>query len=319
MPIASARNYLQSLGSKPVMLVIHTMADLDALCAAYLIYRYLANASIVACDHLNTEAKLFSEHLGLKILSAYQVDFKNFEAVIALDASSREMLPNLTEEIDLVIDHHQPPSDPIKARRHCVQIVPSATELVCEILKPIWKPDVKMLEAALVAILSDTSFFKTSSSRTFGYCSEILAHLEKEGRDYHEISSFANSYLDDSQKIGVAKSLGLLKYKMIGDTIICSSTAGLCESHVASGLIEIGMDVAFVAKGLPPSEGGGCKVSARANALTNLDMAKLMGKLGVFLNGAGGGHSKAAGATCKATPEDAVKKCVELATKELEK
>jgi nanoRNase/pAp phosphatase (c-di-AMP/oligoRNAs hydrolase) len=79
------------------------------------------------------------------------------------------------------------------------------------------------------------------------------------------------------------------------------------------------MDVAFVAKELPPSAGGGCKVSARANARTNLDMAKLMGKLGVLLNGTGGGHSKAAGATCKATPEDAVRKCVELAIKELER
>ena len=91
--------------------------------------------------------------------------------------------------------------------------------------------------------------------------------------------------------------------------VIATSEVGSNESDAAS-LITEAADVAFVAKWKERRRRPGYRPGPPKSVKVPLN--EVMYEVGKSLGGAGGGHSKAAGASAKAHTKEALKKCVDM-------
>lgn len=310
--------YLKKNAGEEFIVLLHSLADADALGSAVGLCSFLKNARVAASDVLASSAKKISQQNGVEIRKFSELKQEKKRKIILVDANSRAMLGDAVGEIvfDAVVDHHSKHADCVKAESFFVdEKASSASEIVFEALRELKaKVDGKTATCLLAGIISDSAEFKGAREKTFLFAGELLALA---GGNYRRVRGLVEKRADVSQRIAVLKACQRVEFEKVGEFLVVSSEVGSFEAGAASALVEMGADVAFVACSC---ENG--RISARVHGELSgkVDVAELMKEIGAEFGGSGGGHPAAAGASGlkKEDVETALGECVRKAKEKLE-
>ncbi len=307
------KRYLSSLSRKSVLITFHSIGDLDAVAGAFALSRCLPRATIAMPDHLNAEAKKFCVANDFSPAKFSEVKDTDFAATILIDCSSANLAPHMaTRKIDLLIDHHTMHSDKLSAK---LELIDETAAAVCELLYFVLpKIDAKSAHALAAGIISDSANFSSANPRTFEVMGKLLA-AAKMPYDRLLYENFVPPQY--SQRLELLKSCQNLRFNTQGEYIVASSVVNSFEAHVAMAFINLGADVAFVGhKGkLTARISGRC----RRGMPEGFSVAPILKEIAPLINGTGGGHPHAAGATGTNPDavEDALGVCVTMACKKI--
>ncbi len=305
--------------SKRVIIMGHVNPDMDCFGAALGIHRLCAmcgRESYILINEVNdTLERIYRQ---AKETQNYQfINHKKAESltdkdtlVVLVDthrpsyAEHGELL-KMTDKI-VVIDHHRRAEDSVEnpTLSYIESYASSTCELISEILQYAApkKTLIKLeAEALLGGITIDTNRFAVKTGvRTF----EAAAWLRRAGADTTEVKRFFQTDLD-SFKVR-AKAIAAAEFMENGISVSvcegCNEEAQVINSQVADELLTIkGIKASFVAG---RNVRGETVVSARS--LGEINVQVIMEKLG------GGGHLTTAGAQVACTPEEAIKKILEI-------
>lgn len=304
--------YLKKNSREKIVVLLHSLADTDAVASAAGLCEALKNARIAASDVLASPARKLAEQNKIKIITLSECSVKN-RKIILVDANSRAMLSKAAGRIvfDCVIDHHSKHVDCVKAEKFFIDEKASSTsEMVCGALRELnVKVSERVAVCLLAGIIADSADFKNANKKTFKFVAELL---EKTRKTYKQIRWLNESIPQVSQRIAVLKACQRMEFERIGDFLVASSMVGSFEAGAASALVGLGADVAFVA-----CEGESARISARVRESLSerVDAAEIMKEIGVEFGGSGGGHPAAAGVNGirKEDLETALARCVEKA------
>lgn len=318
----SMLNFLESVREKDVIILIHSLPDLDAVGSSTALSSLFKKSKVVAPDPPTAKARKL---LGLVKGEVAVGGELNGEVLLVLDTNSYDMLGELAESVrnfhgaKAVIDHHSIHPDSIEAEHLLIDNTYSSTsELVYEMLK-LMKREVSERDAAALVcgMMDDSANFRNATRRTFVYVAELLGKTKVE---YSELLRVVEADIDASQKIALLTACQRAELVRVGDYIIVKSVVGSYEAKAAEGLLNIGADVSFV----------GCKgrrearISARMKGYMQtrfgISLSQVMERVGKTLNGSGGGHACAAGANGPKLDafEDAMDECVKAVRELLE-
>lgn len=325
----NATSFLSSISGKKVLILTHSGADVDAAAAAAALYFSLKNKAkitLTAPEHINLGAKALIKNLKIPLSTKIPV-LNNFDRLIILDLNSYSMLGKADKAVKqykkpiLLIDHHTPSGE--KLTKKSLEVIEptavSTTELVYRLMEKTKIPLSKDAAACIAAgIITDSAHFIVADHNTFKIMAEVM---KKSRRTYLEIISLFAQKTDVSEKVAKLKAARRCNIYSTKEYVIASTDVGAFESAAASALVRLGADVAFVGD----VEKGKARISARANnrfvKKIKFDLADhVFAKLEQEYNGAGGGHSAAAGFNCKAKDiQPILKRCVALTAEYLKK
>ena len=289
--------------------MVHSIADLDAVASALALKLYLKNADIVAPDHINSEANKFLHFMEHRPLYLKDIAPSDYKFKILLDTNSKAMVPGAENlEFDCIIDHHSTHEDKFEAKN---ELIDNKVPSTCELIRPIFKKiDSDTALCLVCGMISDTARFKTAKPGTFRAIAEILP---KCAMSYEEILELVEVKPDVLHRLSVLKACSSAKITQSEDIIVATSVAESLEAYAASELIGLGADFSFVGR----TGKGTALISARMRPeyTSKVDLPKVMEEAAHIINGTGGGHPCAAGATGKnpAGMQKALARCEELA------
>lgn len=298
--------FLSSISGKKVAVAMHRKADIDAFAAAYAVSSVLKDATICTIDEPNSTAKKLADYLGAEYAKINDLDKSKFAGLIVVDTSSYELLKDARDwPVLCIIDHHRAEGRDMKAKCEVIdENSPSTSELIASML-PKDKINKKTAFALACGIVSDTARFKRAEKETFS----ILATLmEIAGAQYEQILEMAEPEFETDEKIAILTAFQRIRYYVSNGWVIATSEVGSNESNAAAAISEVA-DIVFVASWREKEKE--TRISARSRKHVSIELNKVMAGVCADLGGSGGGHPRAAGATIKAGPEDALKKCVD--------
>lgn len=314
-------NFLRSVREKKALILIHSLADLDAVGSAVAIQSFLRNSSIVSSDQPTAKARKLLKFIKSEVTVGRRL---NSDVLLILDTNSYDMLGGLASEVrnfkgkKAVIDHHSIHPDSIRADHVLVDNrYLSTSELIYEILKELnCKISEREAVCLLCGIIDDSAGFKNANRKTFSYINQLLGktHLE-----YESIMRLTETNSDISKRIALLTSCKRAELVRVGNYLIAKSVVGSFEAKAAEALVDLGADFSFVGS-MGKKE---ARISARARVGVCEELGiniatQVMEKAGKILNGSGGGHPCAAGADGPRVNsfEDAMDECVRR-TKEI--
>ena len=314
-------NSLESVREKKALILIHSLADLDAVGSAFALQCFLKNSSIIASDMPNAKARKLLKFLNSEI----NVDGKlDCDALFILDTNSYDMLGELADKVKafkgkiFLLDHHSIHPDSIKADHLLIDNrYLSTSELVYELLQELrCKISEREAVCLLCGIIDDSASFKNANRKTFENIAKLLAITRLE---YNDILRLIEPDDDVSQRIALITACKRAEVERVGNYLIAKSEVGSFEAKVAEALILIGADFAFVGCNSKNEARISARMKSRLEKELSINLAtQVMEKVGRTLKGSGGGHASAAGADGPNKDEfdEAMKECVAL-TKEL--
>ncbi|MGQ9542851.1 MAG: DHH family phosphoesterase [Candidatus Bathyarchaeia archaeon] len=309
------------LESRRVTILTHRNCDPDALCSAYALSRLLRRVNpklkpiIGTPEGVNkTSSRIMQE---FKITVDANPDLSGTDIVFLVDTNSLQNLGPLQETVEalerpiVIIDHHYPSeSKKYFARKFCDETSISTCEIVHGFYRDL---DVKLgrLEAAalLVGILYETRYLRLATSRTL----LTVADLINSGARIEAFESIFEASMDESERIARIKSAQRSKVIRYGGYIIATSRVGSHQASAARALTSLGVDLAIVGG----EEKERLKLSLRSTSefyrKSGIHLGRDIAKpLGDYIQGAGGGHSLAAGVNGCGDLENALNKSLEL-------
>jgi len=317
-------DFLKSVREKRVFILIHSLADPDAIGSALALQPFFKSSSIITSDMPTAKARKLLKFLKSEIIVGGKLDS---DALVILDTNSYDMLGGLADKVKkfkgkkVVIDHHSIHPDSIRADHFIADnSYLSTCELIFELLKGLKCEITERVAACLLCgIIDDSAHFKNANRKTFANISELLG---KTRMDYKEVLRLVETDADVSQRIALLTACKRAEVERVDGYLIAKSVVGSFEAKAAEALIGIGADISFV----------GCKgrrearISARMRDNLQKELGinlatQIMEKVGRTLNGSGGGHACAAGANGPKMEafEDAMDECMRLAKKMLER
>ncbi|MCX6775510.1 MAG: DHH family phosphoesterase [Candidatus Micrarchaeota archaeon] len=312
---------LNSVKEEKALILIHSLADLDALGSAFALHSFLRNSSIIASDMPTAKARKLLKFLNSEINVGGKL---NCDVLFILDTNSYDMLGELADTVKkfkgkiFLLDHHSIHPDSIRADHLLVDNrYLSTSELVYELLKEL-KFEISEREAVclLCGIIDDSANFKNANRKTFENIAKLLGktHLE-----YPLILRFIELDGDISQRIALLTACKRAEVERVGNYLIAKSIVGSFESKAAEALIVIGADFAFVGCNSKNEARISARMRGRLEKELGINLAtQVMEQVGRTLKGSGGGHACAAGADGpnRDAFEEAMNECITL-TKEL--
>ncbi|MFH2105948.1 MAG: DHH family phosphoesterase [Candidatus Micrarchaeota archaeon] len=293
--------------NKRFAICTHAKADVDSLASAYALSQVFPNSIVCTSEDMNLGAKLLSERIGIRSKPIEEMRPSDFDGLIVVDTSSYTLLPDAKRwDIKLMIDHHRAEGRDMKAETMILdENSPSNCEIIANLL-PNESITKEMAFAICVGIIADGARFKSARRETF----ETLARMMKicEAR-YDELIHYAEPPNENETKLEMLKTLEKMEHIICGPYIVITSIGETKEGDTASLLSEIG-DVAFIASWKRDRKE--TRVSARGNKTLKVKLNEVMKEVGTYFEGDGGGHYKAAGASCKAKPKEVLKKCIDV-------
>jgi phosphoesterase RecJ-like protein len=314
-------NLLKSVKEKKALILIHSLADLDAVGSAFALQSYLKNSSVIASDMPTAKARKLLKFIKSEVSIKGELDS---DILFILDTNSYDMLGELASEVrnfkgeKAVIDHHSIQPDSIKADHLLVDTrYLSTSELVYELLKGL-KCKISEREAVclLCGIIDDSAGFKNANRKTFSNISQLLG---KPPLEYADILRLTETDSDISKRIALLTACKRAELVRVGDYLIAKSTVGSFEAKAAEALTNLGADFSFVGCNEKKEARISARVRGEACKELGINVAtQVMEKVGKTLRGSGGGHACAAGADGPNINafEDAMDECVKL-TKEI--
>ncbi len=311
--------FFQSITGKNILITSHENADPDALCSAFAIEHlihilYPDIKTIIWFDELNTAAEKILEKLNLEL--PLPPDF-TCDGIILVDTNSADQLGELKSQINwekpvLIIDHHilHPATEKIAKYQLINENAVATAEIIFEIYQSLNAVlSEKPANLILLGILADSRHLLLADNKTI----RIIDQLLQFGVNYSESIEILTLTMDRSERLARLKAAQRVALHEFEGWIIAVSQVSSFEASACRALISLGADVALVS-GKKKDE---IRISARAtNEIvhkTNLNLAKdVMEKIGVLINGQGGGHDRAAACNGKANLEDGITLALQL-------
>ena len=295
------------LGGRKPSILTHRRPDVDALSSAYVMARHLGG-EIAFEEEPDTSAKVLAEKLSIrwKALSEAKPPY------VVVDSSSKILvrLPSYGEVV-AIIDHHRENENtfhaPIEVRDVEAQ---STAELVANIIG-IENLTPEEAFALAAGIYTDTNLFYVANSKSMALFSQLL---EKSGRDFQEVVEVGYPKRPYDEMKALAEGMRRVNYEQIGPYFVVFSHVGTKTGTLANVFSKL-FDIAFVLSW--DEKERATRVSARASKYTDIDLSTFMFEIGKAFQGGGGGHRKAAGALCKAKPEEVEEAIKTLLVKKL--
>jgi nanoRNase/pAp phosphatase (c-di-AMP/oligoRNAs hydrolase) len=216
------------------------------------------------------------------------VDVNNLQHVGKFSEQIRESKAPI-----IILDHHVPKSS--ASENVAGMLVDEGASSTAEIVSSIYestgrKPSSLEATILLIGIVYDSKRFSTIRGNAF-HVADFLIHA---GANYESVLSVLRHPMDRSEKMARLKATQRTKIIEIDKWIIVSSTVSSFEASACRALIEIGADVALVSS----NRKGKGRISSRCTDVfheeTGVSLARIMERVGLELNGSGGGHATAA-------------------------
>ncbi len=315
----SFSDFLATISNKPLAIVPHKGADIDALCSSAALFyslQDLCEPNIVIPEHINLEAKKLAEYF--KIPYTVNTSLEDFYAYIFVDLNSLSMLGKLAKQIDLkkpsfLIDHHKMQKPFIKKEfLFCDENASASAVLVYKLIKEnalIF--NAKIAQLLSLAIIADTAKFSVSNAETFSIMAELLNSTNLR---YEELLSLLKFEPHISERLAKLKALQRVKIEQLNDLLLALSHVNAFESDAAQCLISCGADISFVAGMHKKQLIISCRASSKA-LTKDIDLVEILNKIPF---GSKGGHNAAAALNAENFSKDvefALEKCAE-ATKQ---
>lgn len=299
--------------AKRIVLTFHSQGDLDAVGGAIALCRALGKKAVIAApDKPAAAARRLLDYTRTECVAFSSIKRQPGDYIIVLDSSSPQMLSHLAGiEPDLMVDHHARLGGEIAAKKVINDPTASST---CEIIYFLLKPkDRVSCIALLLGIISDSANFKCATAATFKAASELLS---RSSLSYSQLLSLSHAPESFSERLEAIRSCPSVSAERAGEHIIALAMAKSHEAHFADMLVFLGADVAFVG-----CEAESARISARMRdslkGRARLDL--IMSEVGKAMNGSGGGHEMAAGATgIKGSAHEALAVCRKLAEHQIQ-
>lgn len=315
--------------SRKVLIVGHQNADPDAVCSAYLLSRVLKHMNrrlrvvTVSPDGVSKVSARMLEHLRFEV--AEKAVPNDFDAIFTVDTNTLQQLGSLQHGVEnsgkplIVIDHHA--IHPETRARADMLISDDKATSACEVVLELCKTARLRLTkrdalAAFLGLAYETGHFAIATTRSL----KLACKLLDLGVDGAEALKIIRVPMDNSERIARLKSARRMNWESIGGWLVASTTVGSFHASVARSLISLGAHLAIVGgekeDRLTLSLRSTTEFFAGTNFHLGRDLATILGQT---MNGAGGGHSTAAGATVQGKLDEVIKKSVELFREYLDK
>jgi len=308
--------------SRRVLILGHQNADPDAVCSGYLLAGLLRRINrrlkvrVASPDGVSKVSARVLAHLRFEV--AEKAEPSDFDVIFTVDTNTLEQLGSLKEPVEksgrplIVIDHHA--IHPNTRNYAKLLVSDEKATSACEVVYQLYaalraKPTKKEALAAFLGIAYETGHFAIATTRSLRLACKLLDI----GVDGTKALNIIRVPMDNSERIARIKSAQRLNWENIDGWIVATSTVGSFHASVARSLIGLGAHLAIV---------GGEKedrltLSFRSTneffSGTSFHLGRdLATVLGQAMNGAGGGHSTAAGATVQGGLDEALAKSVEL-------
>jgi len=265
---------------------MHKNADLDALASAIYLKEYFGDA-ILAADGFDRISKSLIKKFGIDVTESPDGEF---EEIITVDTASYEQLGKFSNmRIDSVYDHHE--SNSMNAPKKIVDpTYPSCAEMLYNLFK--FKPSKIATYLLLGAIIMDTQWFRHANRETFRIFYELM---NIHGIEMGELNEILDDHVTFGEKISVLKGFQRMRYRTVGNKIICATFVSANESICATTLLQF-CDVVFVAS----QKNNRVRISGRSRELNLLEIYR---ELKEDFPCSYGGHKKAAGVNCTGDKE----------------
>jgi nanoRNase/pAp phosphatase (c-di-AMP/oligoRNAs hydrolase) len=296
-------------GYHNILFLCHKNADADSLGSACALQRAFGG-HIGVRDCPSTMAAMLAERLKVSVLIA--PDLSAYDLVVAVDTSTLIQTGYKSLGKCAMIDHHTP-GDLVE---HCemalARIGSSTAELVYGLYKKNGLPiDHDVAFALVLAIVTDTGHFRFAGAETFEVVGRTLA---EGGIRYADVLDFLGQVpVDLSSRIAILKAASRLTLHRYEDYLIVESKVSSFGSQAATGLINLGADVAFVGSEKDRER----RISGRVRRGVDLDLARLLQDVGKKFGGSGGGHAGAAGVVITGDVDKALGECIDMAVARL--
>lgn len=293
--------FLKKYKNKKVVLSTHRHPDVDGIASMYALGSLFPNSIYALQDSPAEDTIPLIEKLGMKFVLLNTLNKEEFEGLIILDCHSYTMIKDAQGwNILAIIDHHADESKNIHAPFEIIE--PNSTSNVEVIAKIHPKITKEIAFAISVGIISDTARFKSATDSTFATLSKMMKLCKS---NYRELYTYAYPQEPVSKRQAILVAFQRVDYSEYKGNLIAISNVGTNES-MASTLLSEAADYAFVAS----EKHNEVRISARAGAHAKVKINEVMLEVGRRLNGAGGGHAKAAGASVQADMKTALDTCV---------
>lgn len=300
-------SFLAANKNKRLVIATHSNADVDALSSMYALHSAFPNSEMAVEDRIDEPGKVFASRIGLSPKKLSSLRKEDYDGLIVVDTSAPTLLKSAKGwRILLIIDHHRENEQMLNAEIVLRDSSAASTAEIIASLLPEMGADAAF--ALACGIVSDSARFRGGHLSTF---KTFVFLMEKSGKDYPEILEFGDAEPGPELKELVLDAARKMDVTRHGNHLIATAKVRDHESFVSSALAGL-VDAAFVAKWKRKEKE--TKVSARARKSIHVPMNEVMAQVGKEFNGAGGGHSGAAGASAKARPEIVLKRCVEILT-----
>ncbi len=281
---------------------MHQNADLDALASALYLKEYFGN-TVIASDGLDRISRALVRKFEIPITTSPEGEF---EEIIAVDTASFQQLGKFSSmPVTTVYDHHASNDMDVK-RRFVDPSYPSCAEMLYDTLK--FKPSKITAYLLLGAIIMDTQWFRHANRRTFKIFHEIM---EEYGIEMNELNEIIDDHITFGEKISVLKGFQRMRYRTVGDKIICGTFISANESICATTLLQF-CDIVFVASRKKEN----VRITARSRDVNLLEIFK---EVSEDFSCTYGGHKKAAGMNCRGDSEAIVNALLTVASHYFEK
>lgn len=308
--------------SRRVLILGHQNADPDAVCSAYLLARFLKRmnkrlrTTVVSPEGVSKVSARVLQQLRFAVEE--KAEPTEFDVIFTVDTNTLQQLGSLKEPVQnsgrpiVVIDHHA--IHPDTRDRAAILVSDEKATSACEVVYSLYKAmKVRLTKkeafAAFLGLAYETGHFTIATTRSLRLACELLDI----GVDGTRALNLIRVPMDNSERIARMKSAKRLNWESIGGWIVATSTVGSFHASVARSLIGLGAHLAIVGGEKEDRLTLSLRSTNEFYSRTGFHLGRnLATVLGETMNGAGGGHSTAAGATVQGNLDEVLKKSVEL-------
>lgn len=305
-----------------VLLFCHHNADPDAVCAAFAMQSLIktldasVSAEIALPGGSSSLSKRVMEALGIQASEDFSLE--GADSLVFLDTATLNQLEDWRGAVvssrapKVFIDHHAPNPETLSIAT--IHIVDERASSTCEIVHRLYgrlnvTPSPAVAKALLTGIAFDSKRFNIGTEATFESVSRLL---ELDG-PLEEVMGLLRPIKQRSERIAVLKASQRHKLHEMGGWIIATSQLSSFQASAARALLFLGADLALVAG----DDKKKLRASVRSTEMFHKETSIHLGRdiaipLGEEFEGAGSGHSTAAGLNGIGEPAKLIKRALEL-------
>ncbi len=303
--------------------ICHRHADADSYLSAYALSDLLTKlagteVTIVIPEGMSTLTQKLAEAFPHRAEVGEEGRAPGeYDLIVAVDMGNTELLKDWKQKLErstamrVLIDHHPLQVGAPYDRQVVDPTASSAAEVVFRLFTMLGvKPDAKVSQALLIAILFDSQHLGIASEKTL----RAVVELIDGGASLDEARALLRSPPDYGEVVAKLKAAKRMRFYRLGRWVLATSTVGSFQANVARAFISLGADVSVVAGEAGEETRGSLRANQRFKDATGIHLGRDVAERIAREKGYGGGHATAASFTFEPSiPEaDAVAMAVDL-------